>query len=134
MGSSVSSTSDLTSEIAFLTNAFNQNKVVLISKTYCPYCDKAKRILQNVKFGEHINYTCYEFNKMGQPRNGPMQQALKKNFSNVTEVPQLFVNGKFVGTYEMCKEKNKSGELMQIFKDSGEEFCGKIKTIIQMQE
>ena len=37
-----------------------------------------------------------ELDVIGEPRNGPVQQLLKKK-SGRTTVPQVFVNGEFVG-------------------------------------
>ena len=40
----------------FLKNLIAKNGVVVLSKTYCPYCTKAKKLLD----AEHILYTVVE--------------------------------------------------------------------------
>ena len=51
-----------------------------------------------------------ELDSIGEPRNGPVQQLLKKR-SGRTTVPQVFVNGKFVGGDDDMKRLASAGTL-----------------------
>ena len=51
-----------------------------------------------------------ELDSIGEPRNGPVQQLLKKR-SGRTTVPQVFVNGKFVGGDDDMKRLASAGGL-----------------------
>lgn len=53
-----------------------------------------------------------ELDELGEPRNGPMQQHLK-TISKVTTVPQVFLNGKFIGGDEEIRALAASGGLAQ---------------------
>ena len=51
-----------------------------------------------------------ELDEIGEPRNGPVQQLLKKK-SGRTTVPQVFVNGEFVGGDDDMKRLASAGAL-----------------------
>jgi glutaredoxin 3 len=51
-----------------------------------------------------------ELDVIGEPRNGPVQQLLKKK-SGRTTVPQVFVNGEFVGGDDDMKRLASAGTL-----------------------
>ena len=51
-----------------------------------------------------------ELDVIGEPRNGPVQQLLKKK-SGRTTVPQVFVNGEFVGGDDDMKRLAAAGAL-----------------------
>ena len=51
-----------------------------------------------------------EVDSIGAPRNGPVQQLLKKT-SGRTTVPQVFVNGVFVGGDDDMKRLASAGGL-----------------------
>ena len=51
-----------------------------------------------------------ELDVIGEPRNGPVQQLLKKK-SGRTTVPQVFVNGEFVGGDDDLKRLASAGAL-----------------------
>ena len=51
-----------------------------------------------------------ELDSIGEPRNGPVQQLLKKR-SGRTTVPQVFVNGEFVGGDDDMKRLASAGAL-----------------------
>ena len=51
-----------------------------------------------------------ELDEIGEPRNGPVQQLLKKK-SGRTTVPQVFVNGEFLGGDDDMKRLATAGAL-----------------------
>ena len=51
-----------------------------------------------------------ELDEIGEPRNGPVQQLLKKK-SGRTTVPQVFVNGEFLGGDDDMKRLASAGAL-----------------------
>jgi len=51
-----------------------------------------------------------ELDVIGEPRNGPVQQLLKKK-SGRTTVPQVFVNGEFIGGDDDMKRLATAGAL-----------------------
>ena len=51
-----------------------------------------------------------ELDSIGEPRNGPVQQLLKKT-SGRTTVPQVFINSKFIGGDDDLKRLAAAGGL-----------------------
>ena len=51
-----------------------------------------------------------ELDVIGEPRNGPVQQLLKKT-SGRTTVPQVFINSKFIGGDDDMKRLASAGGL-----------------------
>ena len=51
-----------------------------------------------------------ELDSIGEPRNGPVQQLLKKR-SGRTTVPQVFVNSEFIGGDDDMKRLASAGAL-----------------------
>lgn len=85
-------------------------KVVVISKTYCPYSRQAKQILahytidaKDIKVWDiESDENCVE-----------IQQYMKKLTGSST-VPRVFINGKFVGGGEDIERLHRSGELANL--------------------
>ena len=58
---------------------------------------------------------------MGEPRNGPLQQALR-GVSGVLSVPQVFVCGRFVGGGDDMGRMLKDGSLRKLLESEGVEL------------
>jgi glutaredoxin 3 len=67
-----------------------ETKIILFSKSYCPYCKKLKNYLDE----EKINYKFIEIDHMNQK----FQSELTK-YSNMSTVPQFFIGGKLIGIF-----------------------------------
>ncbi|GMH97316.1 hypothetical protein TrVE_jg4044 [Triparma verrucosa] len=90
MGGTTSST--IENPTCFVSEKLESEKAVLFSKSYCPSCRATKKLLD----GLGIAYDLYELDSFGEPRNGPVQQALQKH-SGIVSTPQLFFKGSFIG-------------------------------------
>lgn len=75
-----------------MTEKLKGEKPQLFSKSYCPSCCATKSLLKGIG----VDYDLFELDSLGEPRNGPVQQALSKH-SGVVSTPQLFFQGRFVG-------------------------------------
>lgn len=75
--------------------------VIIYTKDYCPYCKRAKALLQQkgVKF-EEIDVTNDE----------ALQKEMIKR-SGRTTVPEIFINGKHIGGCDDLFELDEKGEL-----------------------
>ncbi|MFA6990090.1 MAG: glutaredoxin 3 [Candidatus Gastranaerophilaceae bacterium] len=82
-------------------------KVVIYAVDYCPYCQKAKKILsdKNIPF-EEIDITKNE--------DEMLSELTKK--TGIDTVPQIFIDNKFIGGSDKLSELNLSGELEQLLK------------------
>lgn len=76
-------------------------KVVVYSKSYCPYCDRAKNLLTSK------NATYEEINVENDPK---LYDDLKKKTGLMT-VPQIFINDKLIGGYTDLAALDQKGGL-----------------------
>ena len=75
--------------------------VTVYSKNYCPYCVRAKKLLEK----KGVNFE--EINLEG--KNDDMMNLIKK--TGMRTVPQIFIGDFFVGGFTELNELEKSGEL-----------------------
>ena len=76
-------------------------KVIVYSKTQCPYCDMAKKLLasRNVAFEEvRVDLDAQKLEEM-------------MRLSNRRTVPQIFINDQSIGGYDDLAALVKSGKL-----------------------
>ena len=80
------------------------NKVMMFSKSYCPFCDQAKQVIQ----GYNAKFAAYELDKED---DGSAIQNELKSMTGQRTVPNIFINGEHVGGCDDLKAKHSSGEL-----------------------
>ncbi|KAJ0174620.1 hypothetical protein K1T71_009728 [Dendrolimus kikuchii] len=88
----------------FIKDAISQDKVVVFSKSYCPYCTLAKEVFRKVKQPIKV----YELDERDDGNQ------IQDNLAQVTgfrTVPQVFINGKCVGGGSDVKALHESGQL-----------------------
>lgn len=76
-------------------------KVVIYTKDYCPYCDRAK---------EYFAARGIAFEEIDVTRDAQLYADLKQRTGHLT-VPQIFIDGRFVGGYTDMMDKIRRGEL-----------------------
>lgn len=83
------------------------NKIEIYTSATCPYCIKAKKLLQflNLEYDEHNVDNDFE----------EMQKIIKDSFNlSVETIPQIIINGTYVGGFTDLEASYKSGELNKI--------------------
>ncbi|VDI46796.1 glutaredoxin 3 [Mytilus galloprovincialis] len=81
-------------------------KVVVFSKSYCPYCKKAKATLKKY-FGE-------DEKDIIEIDNNPDCDAIQQYLGKITgakSVPRIFINGKSIGGNDQLEELERKKEL-----------------------
>ncbi|XP_031637774.1 glutaredoxin-C4 isoform X2 [Contarinia nasturtii] len=91
----------------FVSETIASNKVVIFSKSYCPYCTMAKEQFQKLQ----QEFTAIELDKRDD--GGDVQAALGE-ITGATTVPRVFVNGNFIGGGTDVKKLNQTGELKKL--------------------
>ena len=81
-------------------------KVVVYSKNYCPFCDRAKKLLKSK------NVAFEEINLDDQPEQF---DALKKKTGQMT-VPMIFINEKLIGGFSDLSALESKNELDALLK------------------
>lgn len=87
-------------------------KVVVFSKSFCPYCMKTKELLKKSEFA-NVSVEIFELDKMPQ---GPAVQSTLAEITGQRTVPSVWVNGEFVGGNDVTQGLYKSGELQNRLK------------------
>ncbi|KAJ9510362.1 hypothetical protein QJQ45_015823 [Haematococcus lacustris] len=89
-------------------------QVVVFSKTYCPYCIKAKKALST-----YLKPQQYEVVELdGRPDMDAIQDALKE-LTGGRSVPRVFVGGEFIGGGDDTAAKASNGELEKLLVAQG---------------
>lgn len=100
------------SSMNIVQDLIKSHKVVVFSKSYCPYCTKAKNVLEkyNLPDGDY-----YVWEIENEPNCAELQQALK-SITGASSVPRVFINGNFIGGGDDTVRLDKSGELANLLK------------------
>ncbi|SAM07239.1 hypothetical protein [Absidia glauca] len=96
----------------FIKKTILENKVTIFSKSYCPYCLRAKDLFDDM----NVNYKALELNDM--PDGADIQQALAELTQQKT-VPNIFVNQVHVGGADALTDALNSGKLATLLKEAG---------------
>jgi glutaredoxin 3 len=87
--------------------AIQGNKVVVFSKTWCPYCKRAKEILQQ----EKESALTIELN---ENEKGADIQAYLAHITGQSTVPNIFIGGKHVGGCSDLEGLQSNGQLQKL--------------------
>ncbi|XP_062553871.1 uncharacterized protein LOC134219185 [Armigeres subalbatus] len=91
----------------FVKNAIAKDKVVIFSKTYCPYCTMAKEPFKKL----NQPFTCYE---LDQRNDADEIQSVLGSLTGARTVPRVFINGNFVGGGTDIKKMYSDGRLEKL--------------------
>ncbi|KAF9949616.1 hypothetical protein BGZ70_001698 [Mortierella alpina] len=80
------------------------NRVVVFSKTYCPYCTKAKNALAKHHAEAHIV-------ELDNEDDGAAIQAYLLELTGQRTVPNIFINHKHIGGCDDLMNLDKNGQL-----------------------
>ncbi|CAB4253333.1 similar to Saccharomyces cerevisiae YDR513W GRX2 Cytoplasmic glutaredoxin [Maudiozyma barnettii] len=89
----------------------NEKEVFIASKSYCPYCKKAKSTLFKDYKVPESKALVLELDEMTDGRD--IQDALYE-ITGQTSVPNIFIDGAQVGGNDDLQVLNKSGKLDQM--------------------
>ncbi|KAM7252223.1 hypothetical protein ACFE04_024106 [Oxalis oulophora] len=105
--SSSSSSSSLKKEIAFVKKTISSHTIVIFSKSYCPYCRRAKSVFNELNVVPHVV-------ELDQREDGSdIQDALREIIGRRT-VPQVFIDGKHIGGSDDTVDAYESGKLAEL--------------------
>lgn len=90
-------------------------KVMVFSKAYCPYCDRAKALFDKL----NVDYAHAELDHIS---NGGQIQDMLQKMTGQRTVPNIFINGKHVGGCDKVHELHRSGQLAAMLSQSQPKF------------
>lgn len=85
----------------------SDSKVIVFSKSYCPYCQKVKTLLDE----EGVPYTVLE---LDTHKDGAQLQRILHQLTGQRTVPNVFVKGGHVGGASDAIEAYQTGELAKL--------------------
>ncbi|KAH7861994.1 hypothetical protein Vadar_033494 [Vaccinium darrowii] len=95
------------SPAAFVKKTISSHSIVIFSKSYCPYCRRAKAVFKELNQAPHV----VELDERDDGWN--IQDALSEIVGRRT-VPQVFINGKHLGGSDDTVEAFESGQLAKL--------------------
>jgi len=99
----------------FVDTTLTTKKVVVFSKTYCPYARKAKSILAKYPIDEK-RMEVIEIEK--RPDCAEIQ-AYMLELTGASTVPRVFIDGNCIGGGDDTAQLHESGELQKMLEKSG---------------
>ena len=94
--------------MSWIDSAIAKNKVMVFSKSSCPYCGKTKELLKQ----KGVQFGLIELDQL--PDGEARQNALQKKTGQRT-VPNIFIYGKHIGGNSELHALNKKGQLDELF-------------------
>jgi glutaredoxin len=93
----------------FIKSTIDKHKIVIFSKVNCGFCTKAKHALNELK----LSYHSIELDKNEQCPNENCANLSQRLIlqTRIRTVPQIFVNGKFIGGFTDLDNLIKRDEL-----------------------
>jgi glutaredoxin 3 len=88
----------------FVTSQINSSKVVIFSKSYCPYCVRAKKLFQNLNQEASII-------ELDRVANGNEIQDYLYSITQQRTVPNIFIGQKHIGGCDDVHSLHNSGKL-----------------------
>ncbi|KAI8388426.1 putative glutaredoxin [Radiomyces spectabilis] len=87
--------------------AISRNKVMVFSKSYCPYCEDAKDLLSDLKVP-------FEVMELDERSDGDaLQKALFQKTGQWT-VPNIFIDEQHIGGCDDLESMHRVGQLEQV--------------------
>ncbi|XVF69868.1 hypothetical protein PTKIN_Ptkin11bG0115100 [Pterospermum kingtungense] len=94
-------------EEAFVKKTISAHKILIFSKSYCPYCRRAKSVFKE------LNQVPFVVELDERDDGWSLQDALSEIVGRRT-VPQVFINGKHIGGSDDTVEAYESGNLAKL--------------------
>ncbi|XP_057449343.1 glutaredoxin-C3-like [Lotus japonicus] len=96
---------------AFVHNVIYSNRIAFFSKSYCPYCLRAKRIFAELNEQPFVV-------ELDLRDDGYEIQSVLLDLLGRSTVPQVFVNAKHIGGCDDLRAAVQSGELQKLLSAS----------------
>ncbi len=89
-------------------NLIKKYKILVFSKSYCPFCKKSKEILS-----KYHNVKVIELDKLNSELMNKIQLILK-DITKKSTVPQIFINSELVGGCDDLEKIENNGSLKKL--------------------
>jgi glutaredoxin 3 len=106
---------ELQSSTEELQKLISESKVLVLSKTYCPYCKRTKNLLDEL-IQEKSYLTIVELDLM---KDGSTLQSAAFQLTGQSTVPNVFIGGNHIGGNDRVQELYRNGRLLSLLKAAG---------------
>ncbi|XP_042415745.1 glutaredoxin-C8-like [Zingiber officinale] len=94
-------------KLSFVEKTVKKHEIVIFSKSYCPYCRRAKGVFKELEKEPYVV-------ELDQRDDGPEIQDALSEFVGRRTVPQVFIHGKHLGGSDDTVEAYESGKLQTL--------------------
>merc|ERR1711976_848075 len=101
---------EMASAQKYVDDLIKSKKVVMFSKSYCPFCHKAKRVFAQY----NLSPDEYVVVELDQRKDGAEIQQIMKKMTGASSVPRVFINGKFIGGGDETVALDKQGKIKEM--------------------
>ena len=105
----------MTSIKSKIDHLLKEKKVVIISKSYCPYCNMAKQVLAKY----NIPRECMEIWEIDSDSSCEEIQNYMRTLTGARSVPRVFIGGKCIGGGDETQALHNRGQLEPLLKSVG---------------
>ena len=85
----------------------------MFSKSYCPYCKKAKSVLGA------LSPKSYKVIELDERQDGDAMQDILGQMTGARSVPRVFIAGKCIGGGDDTERLNRDGKLKEMLQQAG---------------
>lgn len=97
-------------EASFIKHETANHQIVVFAKSWCPYCDQTKQLLRRPEF-QGVDIRIHDIDMLP---NGDSIQAELHKMTGQRTVPNVWVNGEFVGGNDDTQHAYFSGQLASV--------------------
>ncbi|XP_054919735.1 uncharacterized protein [Dermacentor andersoni] len=97
---------------SFIEQTLENSPVVIFSKSYCPFCRKAKQVFDEL----HVSYVAVELD--GRADASEIQNVLRQ-MTGASTVPRVFVNKQCLGGCSDLEEMYGKNQLQTLLRSNG---------------
>jgi glutaredoxin 3 len=98
--------------VAKVQQLIEENALIVFSKSYCPYCIRAKQLLKSLGATGKII-------ELDNEKDGAAMQTALAEISKQRTVPNIFIKGKHLGGCDDTVAAHRNGTLVPMLKDAG---------------
>lgn len=104
------------SKLQELDEIISSNRVVVFSKSWCPFCVKVKKLFESL----NVEFKAFEFDLMKED-GSTLHEALIERYKQKT-VPCVFINGNHVGGCDSTLKAHKDGKLTELLENKARTY------------
>lgn len=101
-------------DVVALNKLVAESPVLVLSKSYCPYCARTKKLLL-----QDLNVQNAVVVELDTRADGPSLQAAALELTGQKTVPNVFIEGKHIGGNDKVQDLHRQGALVSLLQNAG---------------